>query len=137
MVGFKKFLLRGNLVDLAVAVVIGAAFGTLVAAVVKDLITPLIGAIGGTPSFSNLTFTLNQSTFQYGDFLNALIAFAILAAVLYFCVVVPFGRLLERYKPTSGQPTVTRDCPHCLSAVPAAATVCAFCTRDLPVAAAT
>lgn len=134
MAGFRKFLLRGNLVDLAVAVVIGAAFGALVTALVKDLITPLIGAIGGTPNFSTLSFSLNGSRFQYGDFINALIAFAILAAVIYFFVVVPFGRLLERFKPTPEQPVPTRDCPYCLSSVPAPATVCAFCTRDLAAA---
>lgn len=132
MSGFKKFLLRGNLVDLAVAFVIGAAFGALVVALVKDFITPLIGAIGGTPNFSSLTFTLNKSRFLYGDFLNSLIAFLILAAVIYFFVVAPFSKMLERYKPTPAQPTPTRDCPYCISSVPAAASVCAFCTRELP-----
>lgn len=131
MAGFKRFLLRGNLVDLAVAVVIGAAFGALVVALVKDFITPLLGAIGGSPDFSGLTFTINKSRFFYGDFLNALIAFVILAAVIYFFVVVPFSKLLERYKPTPEAPALVQDCPHCLSSVPQAASVCAFCTRDL------
>src|SRR4051794_32981574 len=93
MSGFKKFLLRGNLVDLAVAVIIRAAFGALLVALTEDFITPLLGAIGGTPNFSTLTFTVNKPKFRYGDFLNALIAFMILAAVIYFLVVLPFSRL--------------------------------------------
>ena len=137
MAGFRKFLLRGNLVDLAVAVVIGAAFGALVTALVSDFITPLLAAIGGQPDFGRLAFTLNGSKFRYGHFLNALIAFAILAAVLYFLVVVPFGRLLERFRPTPAEPAPVRDCPHCLSSVPAAASVCAFCTRELGAPAGT
>jgi large conductance mechanosensitive channel len=131
MGGFKKFLLRGNLVDLAVAFVIGAAFAALVTGLVKDLITPLIAAIGGKPDFSTLTFTINKSKFFYGDFINLLIAFLILAAVVYFFVVAPFSALLERFKPTSSEPTPVQDCPHCLSSIPQAATVCAFCTRDV------
>ena len=127
MSGFKKFLLRGNLVDLAIAVVIGAAFGVLITALVKDFITPLLGAIGGKPDFSQLTFTVNKSKFFYGDFINALIAFIILAAVIYFFVVIPVGRLLERYKPTAEEPTPVKDCTECLSSIPAAARKCAFC----------
>lgn len=100
MGGFKRFLLRGNLVDLAVAVVIGAAFGAVVMALVKDLITPLIGAIGGTPSFAGLSVTVNHSKLLYGDFLNALLAFVIIAAVVYFLVVTPFSKLLELFQPT-------------------------------------
>ena len=117
--------------DLAVAIVVGVAFGALVTALVEDLVTPLLAAIGGTSDFSALTFTINGSIFRYGDFLNALISFVIIAAVVYFFVVAPFGTLLERFKPTPDQPTRVKDCPHCLSAVPAAATVCAFCTREL------
>jgi large conductance mechanosensitive channel len=128
--GFRKFLLRGNLVELAVAVVIGTAFGALVTGLVKDLVTPLIAAIGGKPDFGNLFFTVNGSRFAYGDFLNLLIAFVIVAAVLYFLVVVPFTVLLERFKPMP-TPAPTQDCPHCLSAIPEAASVCAFCTRDV------
>ena len=127
MSGFKKFLLRGNLVDLAIAVVIGAAFGVLITALVKDFITPLLAAIGGKPNFSSLSFTVNKSHFLYGDFINALIAFVILAAVIYFFVVVPVGRLMERYKPTAEEPTPVKDCPECLSSIPAAARKCAFC----------
>jgi len=131
MSGFKKFLLRGNLVDLAVAFVIGAAFAGLVTGLVTDLITPLIAAIGGKPSFDNLTFTLNHSTFHYGHFLNLLISFLIVAAVVYFLIVVPFSKLLERFKPTPDAPAPVQECPHCLSSIPAAAAVCAFCTRDV------
>src|SRR5438067_2371438 len=127
MSGFRKFLLRGNLVDLAVAVIIGAAFATLIAALTKDFITPLLAAIGGKPDFNALTFTVNKSTFHYGDFVNAVIAFAILAAVLYFFVVVPFSKLLERYKPAPDEPAPLKECPECLSSIPAAAGKCAFC----------
>ena len=107
---FKAFLLRGNVVDLAIAVVIGAAFGAVVNSMVKDLITPLIGAIGGTPDFSGMTFTINHSQFRYGSFLNALIAFVILAAVVFFFVVKPINLLLSRMQsgkeeePTPGDP---------------------------------
>lgn len=131
MGGFKKFLLRGNLVDLAVAFVIGSAFAALVTGLVKDLITPVIGAIGGQPDFAGLTFTINKSKFFYGDFLNLLITFLIVSAVIYFLVVVPFSKLLERFKPTPDAPAPVQDCPHCMSSVPQAATVCAFCTRDI------
>lgn len=134
MGGFKKFLLRGNLVDLAVAFVIGAAFAALVTGLVKDLITPLIAAIGGKPDFGNLSFTVNNSKFLYGDFLNLLITFLIVAAVIYFLVVVPFSKLLERFKPTPAEPTPVTDCPHCLSSIPTAATVCSYCTRDVATA---
>ena len=92
---FKKFLLRGNVVDLAVAVVIGAAFTAVVTALVKDLITPLIAAIGGKPDFSGLVFTIHNSRFMYGDFLNALISFAIMAAVVFFFVVQPVNHLIK------------------------------------------
>jgi large conductance mechanosensitive channel len=131
MAGFKKFLLRGNLVDLAVAVLIATAFGTLVVALTKDFITPLLAAIGGKPDFSALSFTINGSHFLYGDFLNAVIAFVILAAILYFFVIVPFGKLLDRYKPAPDDPAPLQECPHCISSIPAAASVCAYCTRDV------
>lgn len=125
--GFRKFLLRGNLVDLAVAVVIGAAFTGVVNALVSDLFTPLLGAIGGVPNFSKLVFHINGSTFSYGKFLNALISFVFIAAVIYFFVVVPVGRLLERFKPSPDEPTPVRDCSECLSSIPQAAHRCAFC----------
>jgi large conductance mechanosensitive channel len=131
MAGFKKFLLRGNVVDLAIAVIIGAAFGALVAAFTADILTPIIGAIGGKPDFSTLSFTIHKSHFLYGAFINAIITFAILAAVVYFFVVVPVGKMLDRYKPTPEEPTPVHDCPHCLSSIPEVASVCAFCTRDV------
>jgi large conductance mechanosensitive channel len=130
MRGFRDFLLRGNVVDLAIAVVIGVAFGAVVTAFVKDLITPLIAAIGGKPNFSALSFTVNKSHFLYGDFIDALIAFAIIAAVIYFFVVVPYGRLMARFKPMP-EPAPTRDCPFCTSNIPAAATRCPFCTSEV------
>jgi large conductance mechanosensitive channel len=128
--GFRDFILRGNLVDLAVAVVIGAAFGALVTELVKDLITPLIAAIGGKPSFDNLSFTINGSHFLYGAFINALITFLILAAVVYFLVVKPFAALLERLMPKK-EVGPTRSCPECLSDIPAAARRCSFCTSEV------
>ena len=128
MSGFRKFLLRGNVVDLAVAVIIGAAFGAVVTALTSSFITPLIAAIFGKPDFSKLQFTINHSTFTYGVFLNAVIAFVILAAVIYFLVVLPLNKLMDRFKPTSTEPTPTKDCPECLSSIPAAARKCAYCT---------
>lgn len=129
--GFRSFILRGNVVDLAIGIVIGAAFGAVVTALVKDLITPIIGALGGTPDFSALSFSVNHSRFLYGDFLNALIAFLLIAAAVYFFVVIPVNRLMARFKPTAEEPTVTKECPRCVSAVPLAATRCPFCTSDL------
>ncbi len=125
---FKKFILRGNVVDLAVAVVIGAAFGTVVTGMVKDLITPLIAAIGGQPDFSRLSFTINNSLFLYGDFLNAIVSFLILAAVIFFFVVTPINKLLAKAKPSEEvQSPAERACPECLSAIPAAASRCKYC----------
>lgn len=135
MSGFKKFLLRGNLIDLAIAVVIGAAFGAVVTALVKDLITPLIAAIGGKPDFSALFFTINGSKFLYGDFINALIAFVIIAAVVYYLVFLPVNALMERLKPDAPAPAPTRKCPECLSDIPQAARRCAFCASDVVPAA--
>lgn len=126
--GFKEFILKGNVVDLAVGIVIGVAFGNVVTALVKDLITPLIGALGGTPDFSSLSFTINNSIFMIGDFINVLIAFIINAAVIYFLVVLPMNKLMalaKKEKPTD--PTVKR-CPECLSDIPIKAKRCAFCT---------
>jgi large conductance mechanosensitive channel len=131
MSGFKKFLLRGNVVDLAVAVVIGAAFGAVVQALVKDLITPLIGAFGGVPDFSALFFTVNGSKFLIGDFINAFLSFVLIAAVIYYFVVMPIGRLMDRFAPEPPTPAPTRECPYCLSKIPRAARRCAFCTADL------
>ena len=129
MKGFKQFLLRGNVVDLAVGVVIGAAFGAMVTALVKDLLTPLIAAIVKQPDFSALTFTLNDSKFLYGDFINALLSFLIIATAVYFFVVLPINALVARTRkePVPADPT-TRKCPECLSEIPIEARKCAFCT---------
>lgn len=128
---FKSFLLRGNVVELAVAVVIGAAFGAVVDALVKDLLTPII-AIPGQADFSTLTFTIRDSTFRYGHFLNVLISFLTVAAAVFFFVVRPVNALNERRRTEPDVEATTTDCPHCFSAIPEAATVCAFCTRDVP-----
>ena len=130
MKGFKTFVLRGNVVDLAIAVVIGVAFGAVVTALVKDLITPLIAAIGGQPNFGNLSFTVNHSKFAYGDFINAVVAFLILAAVVYFLVVLPLGKLLSMRQKV--EEATARDCPECLSSIPLAATRCMYCTVTVP-----
>jgi large conductance mechanosensitive channel len=130
MKGFRNFVLRGNVVDLAVAVVIGAAFGAVVTALVKDFITPLIAAIGGEPNFESLAFTVHKSKFSYGDFINAVLAFLILAAVIYFLVVLPVATLLARTKKT--QEATERDCPECLSSIPIGATRCMYCTSTVP-----
>jgi large conductance mechanosensitive channel len=134
---FKAFILRGNVVDLAVGIVIGAAFVSVVNGFVKDLITPLIAAIGGQPDFSQLKFTINNSTFLYGDFINAVVAFLMVAAVLFFFVVKPVNLLMSRRKAGPPAEATTRDCPYCLSSIPVKATRCAFCTSELPVAVAT
>ena len=128
MSGFRKFILRGNVVDLAIAVVIGAAFGTVVQTLVKDLITPLIGAFGGVPDFSALFFTVNTSRFLIGDFINALLAFIVVAAVVYYFAVLPINRLVARFSPEPPAPAPTRECPECLSKIPVKARRCAFCT---------
>ena len=128
---FRQFILRGNLVDLAVAVVIGAAFGTLVTALVRDLITPLIAAIGGEPDFSALKFELNGSQFLYGDFLNALLAFLLISAVVFFLVVKPVNSLISRYRTEPPPARETRECRECLSAIPVKARRCAFCTAEV------
>lgn len=130
MGGFKAFLLRGNLVDIAVGIVIGVAFGAVVTGFVKDLITPLIAAIFGKPDFSSLFFTINNSKFLYGDFINVLVAFVTIALVIYFFVVMPYARFRARFEPAPAE-APTKDCPRCLSKIPAAATRCLFCTADL------
>ena len=135
MKGFKAFLLRGNVVDLAVGFVIGAAFTSIVTALVKDLITPLIAALFGKPDFSSLSFTINNSRFLYGDFINAVIAFVIVAAVMYFFVVSPFTALIE-YSHRHQKPAdpTTKKCTECLSEIPIDARRCAFCTSPQLVA---
>lgn len=125
--GFRDFIFRGNVIDLAVAVVIGAAFGKIVDALVKDFITPLIGAFGGQPDFSALKITINKSNFLIGDFFNNLISFIIIAAVIYFFVIVPMNHLLSKVKKGNTVDTPEKSCPDCLSSIPIAARVCRFC----------
>lgn len=132
MKGFKAFLLRGNVVDLAVGVVIGVAFGAVVTAFVKDLVTPLIAALGGQPDFSKLYFTINNSKFLYGDFINAVIAFLIVAAVIYFFVVMPFTALVSRARKEPPADPTTKKCTECLSEIPIGAKRCAFCAQPQP-----
>ncbi len=124
---FRSFLLRGNVVDLAVAVVIGAAFGAVVTALVADLITPIIAAIIGKPDFSGLTFTIHKSVFRYGAFLNALIAFVSIAAAVFFFVVQPVNALMRRRRTEPDVDSETRPCSECLSDIPVRARKCAFC----------
>jgi large conductance mechanosensitive channel len=132
MKGFKEFVLRGNVMDLAVAVVIGAAFTAVVTALVKDLLTPLIAAIVGSPDFSGISLEVNGSKLLIGDFLNAVIAFLMLATVVYFFVVLPMNTLMARLKRGEVPPDpTTKKCPECLSEVPIAARRCAFCTSVL------
>lgn len=132
MSGFKTFLLRGNVVDLAVGVVIGIAFGVVVTAFVKDLVTPLIAALFGKPDFSTLTFTINNSKFTYGDFINAILAFLIVAAVIYFFVVVPYTAMVARSRKEPPADPTTKKCTECLSEIPIGARRCAFCTEPQP-----
>lgn len=129
--GFRRFLFRGNVVDLAVAVVIGAAFGAVVTALVKDLITPLIAAIFGKPDFSALVFTINGSAFLYGDFVNAVIGFVLVAAAIYFVVVVPMNHVTARFAPAAPDAPILKVCPECCSDIPAAARRCKFCTAAI------
>lgn len=128
---FRAFILRGNVVDLAVAVVIGTAFTAVVNALVRDLITPIIAAIFGEPDFGGLAFTINDSRFAYGSFINAVITFVLVAAALFFFVVKPVNYLMDRRRTEPDVDATTRDCPECLSAIPIAATRCAFCTTEL------
>lgn len=124
---FKAFLLRGNVVDLAVGIVIGAAFGAVVTALVRDLLTPIVAAIFGSHDFSSLMFTINGSTFHYGDFINVLIAFVSIAAAVFFFVVKPVNVLMERRKTGRDVESETHPCPECLSEIPRQAHKCAFC----------
>ena len=129
---FKKFILRGNAVDLAVGVVIGGAFGTVVSAIVKDLFTPLIAAVAGSHDFSSLQFAVNNSTFMYGNVMNSLISFLSIATVIFFFVVKPINKLqsLTDRRKTPVEPT-QRKCPECLSEIPKAAKRCAHCTARI------
>src|SRR5436190_15727448 len=125
---FKEFLLRGNVVDLAVAIVLGVAFSAVIAALVADFITPLIAAIVGKPDFSSLSFTINGSTFRYGDFVNKLLSFVFVAAAIFFFVVKPVNALVERMRKQRPVDPTTKKCPQCLSEIPLAAKRCALCT---------
>lgn len=130
MSGFKAFLMRGNLISLAVAFVIGAAFTAVVTAFVDDIITPLIAAIAGKPNFGKLTFTVHHSQFPYGLFINAVLSFLIIASVVYWLVVSPTVALTARLAKKAD--ATTKDCPECLSTIPLAATRCMYCTVELP-----
>jgi large conductance mechanosensitive channel len=127
---FRQFLFRGNIVDLAVAIVIGTAFVALVNAFIADILTPIVAAIFGKPDFSSLSFHINGSTFQYGSFLNALFTFVTVAAVIFFLVVKPMNALTARSRPADDEP-VTRECPECLSVIPGAARRCSHCTSQV------
>jgi large conductance mechanosensitive channel len=132
---FREFILRGNVIDLAVAVVIGAAFGAIVTSLVENIITPLIGAIGGIPDFSSLSWTLNGSEIHYGAFLNALISFLLIATVIFFAVVKPMNALMARMHPAPAPAPTTGKCPLCLSEVQLGAVRCPYCTQVIvPVA---
>ncbi|HEY0415751.1 MAG TPA: large conductance mechanosensitive channel protein MscL [Gaiellaceae bacterium] len=128
---FRQFILRGNLVDLAVAVVIGTAFAAVIAALVADIVTPLIAAIGGKPDFGSLSFTIHKSHFLYGAFINALLSFLIVAAVLFFLVIKPVNALMNMRRTEPEVEATTRECPECLSQIPQAARRCAFCTAEV------
>ncbi|HLH20122.1 MAG TPA: large conductance mechanosensitive channel protein MscL [Bryobacteraceae bacterium] len=137
MKGFKAFLMRGNVIDLAVAVVIGAAFGAVVNGLVKDLITPLIAAIVGKPKFSEIKFVLHGSEFEIGDFINNVVSFFLIAAAVYFLVVLPMNTIMARLRHGQAPPDpTTKTCPECLSTIPIKARRCAFCTSVLVPAAA-
>lgn len=126
--GFRDFIMKGNVVDMAVGVVIGVAFGGVVTAMVKDLVTPIIGVFGGTPDFSGIFFTVNHSKFMVGDFINSLISFLIIAAVIYFAVVMPMNKMVEKMKSGKGIDPTEKACPECLSLIPIKAKRCKFCT---------
>ena len=129
--GFRKFILRGNVIDLAVGIMIGAAFNSVVNALVKDILTPFIAAIFTQPNFSNLTFTLHGSQFTYGDFLNNLLSFVILAFTIYFFVVLPVNKINERIHKGPPPEATTKTCPECLSTIPLKAKRCAYCTATI------
>jgi len=131
--GFKQFLLRGNVVDLAVGVVVGAAFGGVVTAFTKDLLTPMIAAVAGQPDFSAIQFTVNGSKFLVGDFVNAIVSFVIIAAAVYYMVVLPVNALVSRARREPPADPTTKKCVECLSEIPIGAKRCAFCTSPVTV----
>jgi large conductance mechanosensitive channel len=120
--------MKGNVVDMAVGVVVGVAFGNVISALVADLITPLIGAFGGTPDFSGISFTVNNSVFMVGDFLNTVISFLTIAAVIYFAVILPMNKMTEKMKSGKTEDPTEKACPQCLSLIPIKAKKCKFCT---------
>jgi large conductance mechanosensitive channel len=128
--GFRDFMSQGNLIQLAIAFVIGTAFEAIVKSLVSDLITPLIAAIGGQPNFETLQFTVNHSTFLYGDFVNSVVSFLVIAAVVYFLIVAPLAKATARFQKQAE--ATTRDCPECVSTIPIAATRCMYCTAQVP-----
>jgi len=128
--GFRKFLFRGNLIDLAVAVVIGVAFNAVIQALIADIITPIIAAIVGKPNFSSLSFTVNKSHFLYGSFINAVLSFVIIALAVYYIVIFPTTRITAIA--TRNKAATERDCPECLQSIPVGATRCMFCTAEVP-----
>jgi large conductance mechanosensitive channel len=128
--GFRKFLFRGNLIDLAVAVVIGVAFNAVIQALIADIITPLIAAAAGKPNFSSLSFTVHHSHFHYGSFINALLSFVIIAAAIYYIVVFPTTRITDLANRKKA--ATERDCPECLQSIPVGAKRCMFCTAEVP-----
>lgn len=127
---FKAFILRGSVVDLAIGVVMGAAFGAVVNSLVGDILTPLLG-IFGTPDFSQLMVPIGKATLTYGNFINSLVTLILIGFGVFFFVVKPVNRLMERRKPSTPVEETTRECPHCVSSIPVAASVCMFCTRDV------
>lgn len=129
--GFKKFILRGNVVDLAVGVVIGAAFGGVITAFTKDLLTPFIAALVGKPDFSSVGFKIGETAFPVGDFINAVVSFLLVAGAVYFFVVLPLNALMARLNPAKEAATTTRPCPECLSDIPIEARRCAHCTQPV------
>lgn len=130
--GFKQFILKGNVIDLAVGVIMGVAFGAVVTALVKDLITPLIAAIGGQPDFSGIYFSIHHSKFLIGDFINTFISFLINAVVVYFLIVLPINKITALTKKGKSTDPTTKVCPECLSIIPLNAKRCAFCTSPQP-----
>lgn len=130
MAGFRKFLFRGNIIDLAVAVVIGVAFNAVVQALIADIITPLIGAIGGQPNFGALSFTVHGSHFHYGSFVNAVLSFVIISGVVYYLIVSPAVRITALSQ--RNKEATERECPECLSSIPVGAKRCMYCTAEVP-----
>jgi large conductance mechanosensitive channel len=131
--GFKKFILRGNVVDMAVGVVIGAAFATVVGAFTKDLLTPFIAAVVGKPDFSSVGFKVRDTPFPVGDFINAVVSFILVAGAVYFFVVLPLNALMARLNPAKEAAPTTKPCPECLSDIPIEARRCAHCAQPVPV----